>query len=66
MAHSLQLQLYQVFGKLVNPFLPFSWTTDEGLRQRLGYASAGRPQGMLIWIHAVSLGELVVMQSSGS
>ncbi|GAQ79981.1 3-deoxy-D-manno-octulosonic-acid transferase [Klebsormidium nitens] len=57
MADTLQLQVYQILGRLFSPVVPKVWTEDECLRQRLGHASVERPPGLLIWIHGVSLGE---------
>ena len=60
------LTLYRLFGSLVvRPLAPiiFRYRLSRGkeeksrLNERYGYASAERPAGRVIWIHAASVGE---------
>lgn len=37
--------------------------SPERWREKLGYASASRPDGPLIWLHAVGLGEVLALRS---
>jgi 3-deoxy-D-manno-octulosonic-acid transferase len=61
----LSLILYRLGVALLEPFTPAILKgrakrgKEDGvrLRERLGHASAARPQGPLVWIHAVSVGE---------
>lgn len=61
----LSLILYRLGVALLEPFTPAILKgrakrgKEDGvrLRERLGHASVARPQGPLVWIHAVSVGE---------
>jgi 3-deoxy-D-manno-octulosonic-acid transferase len=59
------MQSYYVVSSLVSPLVPLwlKWRMYRGkedpkrVRERLGYASAKRPKGTLLWMHAASVGE---------
>ena len=60
------LAAYRAFGHAVTPFLGF-WLRGRARRgkevraripERYGCASASRPEGPLVWLHAASVGEL--------
>jgi len=58
-------KLYIVLNELIAPLVPLwlSWRRLRGkedntrLRERFGYASIPRPAGVLVWLHAASVGE---------
>ena len=62
---TLALTLYRLAMTALQPFAPgllrsraAKGKEDAGrLQERLGYASVARPEGGLVWIHAVSVGE---------
>ena len=62
---TLSLRLYRAAMAVLQPFAPglLSSRAAKGkedaarLQERLGYASMARPEGGLVWIHAVSVGE---------
>lgn len=62
---TLGLTLYRLAMTALQPFAPgllrsraAKGKEDAGrLQERLGYASVARPEGGLVWIHAVSVGE---------
>lgn len=59
--------VYGLFGRAAVPLAPafLSWRAGHGKEdpkrrgERLGFASAPRPKGRLVWIHAASIGEAV-------
>ena len=60
------LALYRALGRALRPLLPLWLRARAGrgkedaarLGERLGRASAARPHGPLVWVHAASVGEL--------
>lgn len=65
----LLFSAYSGLGSFMRPFIPFylSLRAAKGKEERgraperLGYASAKRPQGALIWLHAASVGETMAL-----
>lgn len=61
----LRLKAYRTATSMIRPLAPFllrmrerQGKEDAGRRaERFGYASAERPRGPLVWIHAASVGE---------
>ena len=64
-AAAIGLAGYRLAGAIIGPFLPIvlSWRAARGkegrhrLGERYGRASAPRPSGRLVWVHAASVGE---------
>lgn len=58
-------RVYAIFSALLSPLMPLwlLWRCLKGKeeklrwRERLGYASLARPPGILVWLHAASVGE---------
>ncbi|MDQ2090466.1 3-deoxy-D-manno-octulosonic acid transferase [Marimonas arenosa] len=67
---SLALRLWLALGRAIQPLLPWHLKRrisrgkedPERWREKLGYASATRPAGRLIWLHAVGLGEVLALR----
>ncbi len=63
----MSIALYRFLSRLLRLpiFLYLLWRLKKGkedserFRERLGYASLKRPEGMVIWVHAASVGESV-------
>lgn len=59
------LLLYRAVGRLLTPLAPalLAWRAGRGKEdpsrrgERLGYGSAQRPEGTVIWLHGASIGE---------
>lgn len=59
------IRFYRILGYIISPLLPLllkyrQWIGKEDtkrLQERFGKASMARPKGLLIWVHAASIGE---------